>query len=56
MHQYYNLTGVILDPLPPEPQLYDYLDEDQAEKIQNGELTLVGLGMIGAGILACNYL
>ena len=56
MYQYYNLTGVIMDPLPPEPQLYDYLDEDQAKNIQNGELTLLGLGMIGTGILAYNYL
>ena len=55
MHQYYNLTGVILDPLPPEPQLYDYLDEDQAEKIQNGELALLGLGLLGTGVVALKY-
>ena len=51
MRQYYDLTGVILDPLPPEPQLRDYLDEDQLKSIQTGELSLLALGLIGSGIL-----
>ena len=56
MRKYYDLTGVLMDPLPPEPQLFDYLDEDQTKAIQNGELTLIGLGMLGTGVLMYNYL
>ena len=56
MRRYYDLTGIRLDDLPPEPRLYDYLDEDQTEKIQNGELALVGLGMVGIGAIIYNYL
>ena len=56
MRKYYDITGVSLDPLPPEPQLYDYLDEDQTKAIQNGELILIGLGMLGTGVLMYNYL
>ena len=56
MRKYYDLTGVLMDPLPPEPQLYDYLDEDQTKAIQNGELTLIGLGMLGTGVLRYNFL
>ena len=56
MRKYYELTGVLMDPLPPEPQLFDYLDEDQAKSIQNGELTLIGLGMLGTGVLMYNFL
>ena len=56
MRKYYEITEVSLDPLPPEPQLYDYLDEDQTEAIQNGELALIGLGMLGTGVLMYNFL
>ena len=52
----YEITGEKLDPLPPEPQLYDYLDEDQTKAIQNGALALVGLGMLGTGVLMYKYL
>ena len=55
MRQYYNLTGVLLDPLPPEPHLYNYLDEGQTESIKNGELALVGVGMLATGVLAYNF-
>ena len=55
MKKYYDLTGVLMDPLPPEPQLYDYLDEDQAKAIKNGELTLIGLGMLGTWVLMYNF-
>jgi len=48
---YYDLTGVALDPLPSEPQLYDYLDEDQIKSIQAEELFFLALGLIGSGIL-----
>ena len=56
MKKYYELTGVLIDHPPPEPQLYDYLDEDQTKSIQNGELTLIGLGMLGTGVLMYNFL
>ena len=56
MREYYNITGIRLDELPSEPQLYDYLDEDQTKAIQNGELALIGVGMTGVGILIYNYL
>ena len=56
MKKYYDLTGVLMAPLPPEPQLFDYLNEDQTKAIQNGELTLIGLGMLGTGVLMYNYL
>ena len=52
MRQYYDLTGVRLDDLPPEPNLYNYLDDSQEESIKNGELALLGLGMLGIGTLA----
>ena len=55
MREYYNLTGVLLDPLPPEPHLFDYLDEGQTESIKNGELALVGVGMLATGVLAYNF-
>ena len=51
MKTYYEVTGGSLDPLPPEPQVFDYLDKDQTKAIQNGELALIGLGMLGTGIL-----
>ena len=31
MKKYYDLTGVLMAPLPPEPQLFDYLNEDQTK-------------------------
>ena len=57
MRQYYNLTGILMDSFPPEPQLYDgeYLDEDQTKAIQNGELALLGLGLLGTGVVAIKY-
>ena len=56
MRKYYDLTGILMDPLPPEPQLIDYLNEDQTRAIQNGELTLIGLGVLGTGVLMYNFL
>ena len=62
MRAYYNLTGEIFPPLPPEPQLYDvgpdgsaYLDEDLQTKIQNYELGILGLGLFGTGVLVYKY-
>ena len=34
MRQYYDFTGVQLDSLPQEPNLYDYLDDSQEESIK----------------------
>ena len=56
MRQYYNLIGVLMDPLPPEPHLYEYLDDSQEESIQNGELAQIGLGMLATGVLAYRFL
>ena len=36
MQAYYNLTRTLLDPLPPEPNLYDYLSEEDVNSIQAG--------------------
>ena len=49
MRQYYDLTGIKLDDLPPEPHLYDrsksgellYVDDSHEESIKNGELALL---------------
>lgn len=55
MLTYYNLTGSLLDPLPPEPVLEDYIDEEQLTNIQKGELTLLALGLVGSGYLVYKY-
>ena len=46
MQQYYFLTGTELPPLSSEPQLEDFLDDDQNLALQRGELTLVALGLV----------
>jgi len=56
MRQYYNLTGIILDELPPEPQLRDYLDEDQTDSIEKIEIGVALMGTLGVGFLVYNYL
>lgn len=55
MYQYYLLTGEALDPIDPEPHLYDYLDEDQKTTMQTGELVIVSVGMIITGYLTYRY-
>jgi hypothetical protein len=55
MRAYHELIGDQLEDFPPQPHLYQYLDEDQANSIQTGELTLVGLGMLGVGILVYKF-
>ena len=46
MQQYYFLTGDLLPPLSAQPQLEDFLDDEQNLALQRGELTLVALGLI----------
>ena len=55
MQAYYDLTGTLLDPLPPEPNLYDYLGEEDVNSIQAGELTFLALGLIGTGFLVYKF-
>ena len=56
MRQYYNITGIRLDALPEEPQLKDYLDEDQTESIEKIEIGVALVGTLGVGYLAYRYL
>ena len=46
MQQYYFLTGYILPPLSAQPQLEDFLDDEQNLALQRGELTLTGVGLL----------
>ena len=50
MQAYYVLTGEQLY-MPPEPQLSDFLHEDDKVSIQNTELTIVGVGLLITGYL-----
>jgi hypothetical protein len=58
MHEYYILTGenLQLGEMPREPQLYDYLDEEDQKALQTGELVIVGVGMILVGYLTYKYI
>jgi hypothetical protein len=55
MQEYYALTGEDLY-LPPEPQLYDYLDEDQKSSMQTGELTIIGTGLLLTSYLTYKFI
>lgn len=64
LQNYYFLTGGNLtddDELaawadfPPEPQLSDYLDENTASALQNGELTLIAVGLLITGYLTYKF-
>ena len=46
MQQYYLLTGNVLPPLSAQPQLEDFLDDEQNLALQRGELTLIGTGLL----------
>jgi hypothetical protein len=41
--------------MPPEPRLEDYLDEDQKSALQNGELAVLGAGLLITGYLTWRY-
>ena len=56
MQEYYDLTGVLMDSIPPEPNLRDYLDDDQIKNIQKGELVLTGVGMFVVGALVYKFM
>ena len=56
MQQYYFLTGTELPPLSSEPQLEDFLDDDQNLALQRGELTLVALGLVLTGYLTYKFI
>lgn len=53
MREYYLLTG---EELPPEPQLSDFLDDNDTVSIQNGEIAIVAAGIILTGYLTYKFL
>ena len=55
MQAYYVLTGEQLE-MPPEPQLSDYLHEDDKTAIQNTEFAVVGVGLLITGYLTYKYI
>ena len=52
MQQYYLLTGEHLSGMPPEPQLPDFLVEDQQSEKEAGELVIVGFELLFTGYLS----
>ena len=56
MQQYYFLTGTELPPLSSEPQLEDFLDDDQRLAIQRGELTLITIGILTTAYLTYKFI
>ena len=56
MQQYYFLTGTELPPLSSEPQLEDFLDDDQRLAIQRGELTLITIGILSTAYLTYKFI
>ena len=56
MQAYYILTGEQLNSMPPEPQLSDFLDENDRTSIQRGELTIVAAGLLITGYLTYKFL
>ena len=57
MQDYYLLTGdqIQLAAFAPEPQLSDFLDEEQQSALQKGELLIVSVGILISGYLAYKY-
>ena len=56
MQQYYLLTGNVLLPLSAQPQLEDFLDDEQNLTLQRGELTLIALGLLLTGYLTFKFI
>ena len=56
MQQYYFLTGTELPSLSSEPQLEDFLDDDQRLAIQRGELTLITIGILTTAYLTYKFI
>ena len=58
MQEYYYLTGEQLsfEALGPEPQLSDFLHEDDKSMIQNTELGIVGVGLLITGYLTYRFI
>ena len=56
MQQYYFLTCTELPPLSAQPQLEDFLDDDQRLAIQRGELTLITIGILTTAYLTYKFI
>ena len=53
MQEYYLLTG---EDIPPEPQLSDFLDDNDRASIQRGELAIVSVGLLITGYLTYRFI
>ena len=56
MQQYYLLTGNVLPPLSAQPQLEDFLDDEQNLALQRDELTLIAIGLLITGYLTFKFI
>jgi hypothetical protein len=58
MQQYYLLTGESLQmqQMQPEPQLSDFLDEEQNTALQTGEIAIVVAGVLITGYLTYRFI
>ena len=56
MQQYYFLTGETLPELGPEPHLSDFLDDENKTAIQNGELAIIGVGLLITGYFTYKFI
>jgi hypothetical protein len=58
MQEYYLLTGepLQLQQMQPEPQLSDFLDEEQKTALQTGEIAIVAAGLLLTGYLTYRFI
>ena len=56
MQAYYILTGERLGDMPPEPQLSEFLNENDKTAIQRGELAVVAIGLLITGYLTYRFI
>jgi len=58
MQQYYLLTDepLLMQQMGPEPQLSDFLDEEQNTALQTGEIAIVVAGMLITGYLTYRFI